>query len=29
MSDGLWLLLIIAAWWAIQTLVLPRFGVPT
>lgn len=29
MVDGLELLVVLAAWWALQAFVLPRFGVPT
>ena len=29
MSEGLTLLAVLAAWWAIQVWILPRFGVPT
>lgn len=29
MSDALWLLLVIAAWFVLQAWVLPRLGVPT
>jgi hypothetical protein len=29
MSDALWLLLVIVAWFVLQAWVLPRLGVPT